>query len=57
MLTLALILTAILGLATGYPSLFLFSLAALLLPLLLPLLSIVIFLVIAVGVVLWACNR
>lgn len=53
MITLALILTAILGLATGYPSLFLFSLTVLLLPLL----PIVIFLVIAVGGVLWAYHN
>ena len=53
MITLALILTAILGLATGYPTLYLFSFAALLLPLF----PIVIFLVIAGGGVLWAFYK
>ena len=53
MITLALILTAILGLATGYPSLFLFSLTALLLPLF----PLVIFLVTAGAVVVWTIHN
>jgi len=53
MFTLTLILTAILGLATGYPSLFLFSVIALLLAMF----PIVIFLIIAGGVVLWAYHK
>ena len=53
MITLALIFTAILGLVTGYPSLFLFSLTVLLAPML----SIVIFVIIAGAAVLWAFHK